>query len=369
MARARAPAGTGGRHESKTVHQQASPCADTPNQELVLSASMPPVTDIHTHIVPAHFPRFADGRESPIGICPGCTQGRADVIVDGKPFRTITDECWNVARRLDTMQRTGIGFQLLSPMPELLSYWRPADIAADLARHVNDSMAEMVRQSPSHFKALGMVPLQAPDLAIEMLHALMACPEFCGVEIGTNINGLPLGDPQFEAFFAAAEQLGAAIFIHPLRPVPGYRTGGPGLMNALAVFPCEIALAAVSLFTSGVLTRHRQLRLAFSHGGGALSLILPRLDHGWDTLPAARQAIAERPSTQARRLYYDSLVYDRDALAFLVAKLGRTQICIGTDQPFAVAEQDPLGRIDGLGLPAPDRARLLRENAARFAGL
>ena len=177
------------------------------------------VTDIHTHVVPARFPGGVSGWVSPIEVRPQCGCGRADVYIDGRQFRTITDECWDTDRRLATMDQCGVDRQVLSPMPELLSFWRPVDEAAALADYVNDCLAEMVARSPDRFAALGMAPLQDPDRAIRMLEAIMVRPGFVGVQIGTNIDGLALGDRRFRAFFAAAESLGAAIFIHPVRPV------------------------------------------------------------------------------------------------------------------------------------------------------
>jgi aminocarboxymuconate-semialdehyde decarboxylase len=326
------------------------------------------VTDIHTHVVPERFPRAASGWVSPIEVRPQCDCGRADVYIDGRQFRTITDECWDTDRRLATMDQSGVGWQVLSPMPELLSFWRPADEAAALADYVNDCLAGMVARAPDRFAALGMTPLQDPDRAIRVLEAIMVRPGFVGVQIGTNIDGLALGDRRFRPFFAAAERLGAAIFIHPVRPVGGYPLAGPAALTALTQFPCETALAAVSIIASGIASEHPRLRLAFSHGGGALSLLLPRLDHGWSASPAVQAAILERPSIQARRFFYDTLVYDRETLLFLISALGKTQLCIGTDQPFSIAEQDPVKRIDALGLTPQDRALLVSRNAARFLG-
>jgi len=326
------------------------------------------VTDIHTHVVPARFPGSVSGSVSPIEILPQCNCGRADVYIDGRQFRTITDDCWDTDRRLATMDQTGIGRQVLSPMPELLSFWRPVDEAAAIADHVNDCLAEMVARSPDRFAALGMAPLQDPDRAIRMLEAIMVRPGFVGVQIGTNIDGLALGERRFRPFFSAAERLRAAIFIHPVRPVDGYPLAGPPVLDALALFPCETALAAVSIMASGIASEHPGLRLAFSHGGGALSLLLPRLDHGWSANRALQTKIQEKPSVQARRFFYDTLVYDRETLLFLISALGKTQLCIGTDQPFAIAEQHPVKRIDALGLAPEDRDLLLTRNAARFLG-
>ena len=326
------------------------------------------VTDIHTHVVPAAFPASMSGSVPLIEVRPCCDCRRAEVFIDGKQFRTVTNDCWDVELRLATMDRTGIDRQILSPMPELLSFWRSASDAASIAGHVNECLALMTERAPARFAALGMVPLQDPDLAIRALEEIMAHPGFAGVEIGTNIAGVSLGDARFRPFFEAAERLNAAIFVHPVKPVLRYPISGPPALDALAIFPCETALAATALIMSGVAAAHPGLRLAFSHGGGALALLLPRLDNGWRESPAVRQAIAELPSAIARRFFYDTLVYDGETLRFLIATFGVRQLCIGTDQPFAIAEKDPLARIRALGLSPDDRRLLLSGNAARFLG-
>lgn len=328
---------------------------------------MNPVTDIHAHFVPAWFPPSLGGEASFIAMNSQCGCSTTDVLIDGARFRTVTDESWRVDRRLAVMDQTGIGRQLVSPMPELLSYWRPAPVAADMCEHVNMQLAELVDECPTRFTALGAVPLQDPDMATAALETLMADKRFAGVELGANINGIPLGDPRFRPFFATAERLGCAILVHPLQPIKGYPI--LGAMNAFAAFPCETALCAVSLMTSGILTDHPNLRLALSHGGGALALLLPRLEHGWETTSQVREALHERPSAMARRMYYDSLVYDPETLGFLIRRFGSERICLGTDRPFAIAEADPVGRIDTLMLSNTDRDLVLRDNASRFAPL
>jgi len=327
-----------------------------------------PVTDIHTHIVPASFPASISGSVPLIDVRPYCDCRRAEVFIDGKQFRTVTSDCWDMDLRLATMDRTGIDRQILSPMPELLSFWRPASDAASIATHVNECLALMTERAPARFAALGMVPLQDPDLAIRTLEEIMAHPGFVGVEIGTNIAGVSLGDSRLSPFFEAAERLNAAIFVHPVKTVLRYPVPGPPALDALAIFPCETALSATALIMSGVATAHPGLRLAFSHGGGALALLLPRLDNGWRESPAVQQTIAELPSALAKRFFYDTLVYDGETLRFLIATFGVRQLCIGTDQPFAIAEKDPVTRIRALGLSLDDRRLLLSGNAARFLG-
>jgi aminocarboxymuconate-semialdehyde decarboxylase len=329
--------------------------------------------DIHTHIVPAKFPAYAGKLVSQHGGAQWPHMAAAhdchhkNVMIDGKNFRTVTDECWDVERRRQAMAQMGIARQVLSPMPELLSYWLPLDDALPLTRHVNDTISAMVARAPDHFVGLGGVPMQDPDVAARELERLMR-DGFRGVELGSNINGAPLGDPRFENFFAAAEQLGAAIFVHALHPAGKERIVGPAGLMAYIGFPLETAYAIASLITGGTLTRHPRLRLAFSHGGGAFASILPRLAHGWKLKPEFAERIGVSPYEHARKLYYDTLVYDEVTLGHLIDTFGVRQLCLGTDFPFDIHERKPVEAVAALKLAVGDVKLLHHDNAARFLG-
>jgi aminocarboxymuconate-semialdehyde decarboxylase len=326
------------------------------------------ITDIHTHVVPASFPKALRQGPGGVEVRPQCDCGRGEVWIDGRHFRTVSNESWAVERRIEVMDRSRIGRQLLSPMPELLGHWLPAPRAADIAAHVNAELAEMVARGRSRFLALGMVTMQEPERAAAEIEALAGIPGFCGIEIGTNVGGVAIGDPRFEPAFAAAVRHGMAVFVHALRPAGIERLVGPPQLSGLVGFPCETALAAVSAITGGLLRRHPGLRIAFSHGGGALGLILPRLERGFETIASLREAIVDSPAGQARQFYYDTLVFDAATLRFLIDRFGVTQLCIGTDRPFALQEEDPVGFVESLGLSAAEEALVLSGNAARYLG-
>ncbi|HZP78247.1 MAG TPA: amidohydrolase family protein [Pseudolabrys sp.] len=325
--------------------------------------------DIHTHIVPADIPAYGGShggaRWPQMAAAHDCHH--KNVMIEGKNFRTVTDECWDVARRIEAMERMGIARQVLSPMPELLSYWLPTEDALALGRHVNGTIAEMMARAPDRFLGLGTVPMQDPDLAAREIETLMD-DGFRGIEIGSNINGAPPGDPKFEPVFAAAEEHGAAIFVHALHPSGKERIVGPPGLMAYIGFPLDTAYAIASLMTGGTLTRHPKLRIAFSHGGGAFASILPRLAHGWGHKPDFAKLIGASPFEQARKLYYDTLVYDPPTLRFLIERFGKTQLCVGTDFPFDIHERKPIEAIAALELSAPDVKLLHHDNAARFLG-
>jgi aminocarboxymuconate-semialdehyde decarboxylase len=325
--------------------------------------------DIHTHIVPEHFPPHA--RAGTDVAWPSMVPAQPchrHVMLSGKVYRTVPDTSWDTTRRSADMDRLRVDRQVLSPMPELLSYWLDGEDGAALSRYLNEQIAAMVARAPNRFFGLGTVPLQDVDRAIAELEHLMGALGLAGVEIGTNIDGVVLGDLALEPFFAAAERLGAAIFVHPLRPCGMERLVGPPLLQQVLAFPGETGLAAASLLTSGTFARHPRLRIALSHGGGTLGSLLPRLRHAWQTFPALRDSVDGDPLESARRFWVDSLVYEQTALQQAIERFGRTQVMVGSDYPFAIADADPVGRIRGLRLDDDTERLLLSGNALRWLG-
>lgn len=329
---------------------------------------MSEIVDVHTHIVPESFPAYAGkGRDVP---WPSMAEAHAchrHVMISGKVYRTVSEGCWSVPRRIEDMGAMRVTRQALSPMPELLSYWLPMPDGGALIRYLNDTIAAMVERAPQRFVGLGAVPLQDVDSAIRELEYLRKLG-FPGVEIASHVNGVSIGDARFEPFFAAAETLGAAVFVHALRPAGQDRIVGP-LPEQAVCFPGDIALACASMITGGIGARHPRLRIAFSHGGGAMAILLPRLVHAWRAVPKARESMAESPADTARRFFYDHLVFDPAAVKFVVASFGASQVLLGSDYPFNMGDPDPLGTLERAGLDAATVAAVTAGNAYRFLGL
>jgi aminocarboxymuconate-semialdehyde decarboxylase len=325
--------------------------------------------DIHTHIVPESFPPYA-GRNADVP-WPSMAEAHAchkHVMISGKVYRTVSDGCWSVPRRIEDMGAMGVTRQAISPMPELLSYWLPLEDARAMVRYLNDQIAAMIGRAPERFVGLGAVPLQDTDCAVREMTYCLKELKFSGVEIASHVNGVSIGDARFEPFFAEAERLGAAIFVHALRPAGQERIVGPFIEQAVC-FPGDIALACASMITGGIGMRHPKLRIAFSHGGGTMAILLPRLVHAWNMFPRAKEALAESPAVTARRFYFDDLVFEPRAIRFLVDTFGDTQIVLGTDYPFAMGDFSPLRTLENARLPADLLQAITAGNAARFLGL
>lgn len=294
--------------------------------------------DTHTHFVPRHIP--AEPGRNPLWPSIELKDTSAAVMVGGKVFRMIDSRSWDACRRLDDMAVDDVDLQVVSPMPELLSHWFPPEDADALCRHVNERIAALCADHPQHFIGIGMVPMQDVALAVRRIDGIKSLG-LRGFEVGTHINGMALGDARLNDVYAAAEQAGLMLMIHPLHPLGLDRMGGRSELAAVAAFPLETAFAAVSLMTHGVLERFPKLRILLSHGGGALSWLVPRLHHAYTMGPPLQSLFARDPTEIARSFYYDTILYDGPALRYLADKVGRDRLVVGSDYPFTIKQDKP----------------------------
>lgn len=287
-------------------------------------------------------------------------------MIGEKPFRPLDNRSWDAARRLEDMDRDDVTVQVLSPMPELLSYWHtPAD-AILICDAVNAQMAEMIARHPGRFRGLGAVPLQDPAAATRYLKRIRNEFGLSGIELGSNINGTMLGDPSFDGFYAEAEALGLSIFVHALHPIAAKAAGMPPVDTAFVYFPIDVAMAAASIAMGGVLDRFPRLRIAFSHGGGALGSIVGRMDTGWQATDGYGGRMLERPSATIRKMFFDSNVLDPHYLCYLVREVAPDHIFAGTDYPYPIRQQDPARFISDLPLSEAQIQSLNWEAAETF---
>lgn len=305
--------------------------------------------DIHTHFVPGSIPQAAVRNPLWPSIERRGTDGAA-VMVGGKVFRVIDSRSWDAKRRIDDMSADDVDVQVISPMPELLSHWFPAADADALCRHINEGIAELCHAHPGKFIGIGMAAMQDAALAVERLDEIKSLG-LRGIEIGSHIDGIPLGDSRLHEIYAAAEQIGLMVMVHPLHPLGLDRMGGRPELAAVAAFPLETAFAAVSLMTGGVTERFPKLRILLSHGGGALPWILPRLRHARTIGPPLDRLFPRDPGEMVKSFYYDSILYDDVALDHLMSKVGVDRIVAGSDYPFAIKQDRPAEFVEqALGL-------------------
>ncbi len=334
-------------------------------------ASRTPATiDVHTHVIPPGWEdwatKFGGARWPRLVERDAC---HATIMTGEQFFRDVDDRSWNAERRIEDMDRLGIGCQALSPPPVMFCYWADARANEAFARMQNEHVAGLVARHPSRFIGMATVPLQDPARAVEELRR---CRERLGlraVEIGSCPAGRDFDDPELFPFFEACAQLDVAIFVHPAVPLAGQDRLTKYYFPLIVGNPLETALAASKLIYGGVLERLPALRVCFAHGGGAFPFTLARLDHGWKVRPEGPAAIPRPPREYARRLYFDSLTLSPANLRFLVEQFGADHVVIGSDYPFDMGAVDPVGAVGEAGLPAAARTQIEGATAARFLGL
>lgn len=290
----------------------------------------------------------------------------ASVEVNRRQFQQIGRKLNVIDARIEEMDALGIDVQAISPVPPQLYYFAEPGLGRQAAQLVNDGIAAAVACHPKRLVGMGTVPLQAPELAIIEMQRCVRELGLRGIEISSNVAGRELADPLFRPFFAAAEQLDVLLFLHPLGFTHGQRLSDH-YFNNLIGNPLEAAIAVGHLIFGGVLDRYPGLKLCVAHGGGYLPTYWGRMDHAWRTRSDCRQFIEKPPSEYLRRLYFDTVVYDRRHLRFLVETYGAEHLLMGTDYPFDMAEPDPMSF--HAELDAGDREKILGANAARLLKL
>ncbi len=326
--------------------------------------------DVHTHILPKEIPdwkrRFGYGGFVKLEHHkPCCARMLKD---DGKFFREVEDNCWSAEKRIEEYHNSGVDVQVLSTVPVMFSYWAKPSDGAEISKFLNDGIAEIIQKFPKKFIGLGTVPMQDTRLAIE---ELKRCKQIglVGVQIGTNVNQLNLGEPQFFDFFKACEEAEIAVFVHPWEMM-GESNMQKYWLPWLVGMPAETSRAICSLIFSGVLERCKNLRICFAHGGGAFPFTLGRIEHGFQVRPDLCAVDNKRnPREYLGKFWFDSLVHDELMLDYLIRLVGADKIALGTDYPFPLGEEVAGSLIESMSFGDETKSKLLHGAALEWLGL
>lgn len=302
--------------------------------------------DIHAHMVPEDFIR--DLAAAVPSAAPVIVKRDSEWWFEypgGRVSGPIPEGMFNVGSRIADMDRAGVSIQAISVPPPHFNYRLEDEAAAIAAQLHNDSMIRAARQHPDRFVVLGHLPMQSEGYALAELERLVAIDEVVGLELGTNVAGINLGDPRHEAVWHAIDKAGLSVVLHPGADVAGVDRMHDHYIHNYVGNPTDSTVAAASLLFQGVLSRNERLRIALLHGGGFLPYQIGRFDHGWSVRPESRTLLTEPPSTLLHRFWFDTLTHDDLSLRFLHDRVRDDRLCLGSDYPFDMANPDPVGAL------------------------
>jgi aminocarboxymuconate-semialdehyde decarboxylase len=324
-----------------------------------------PIIDMHTHAISKRVEPLVAGHYDPMDNPYRRDMSPESRDTDAEQGKLLPRLMLDVAARREMMQRMGVDFQVIAPAPAQQHYWANEDLQVALSRVQNEDIAALVAEDPAHFAGMGTLPMRFPARAIEEAVHAVETLGLRGFQIDTRVENLELSDATFDPLYARLAKLRVPLFVHPLGFSHGQRLAPFFMVNSLGQ-PVEEAIAISHFIMGGVLDRHPDLDVVIAHGGGFLPFYAGRMDHAWKVRPEVRRLTAEAPSTYLKRLWFDTCVFSTDLIETLVAVAGADRVMMGSDYPFDMGDEDPVGRVNKTNLSDADKQKLLYGNAGRL---
>ena len=325
--------------------------------------------DTHTHIIPKNIPDFAKkfGYGQFIQLNHH-SKGRAWMMQGEVKFREIVENCWDAEVRIKEMAQHKADMQVICTIPVMFSYWAKAKDGLEVSQFLNDDIANTINKYPGKFIGLATVPLQDSKLAVQELERCMKMG-YKGVQIGSNINNKNLNEAEFSEFFAACENLNAAILVHPWQMM-GQEHMSKYWLPWLVGMPAEISRAVCSMIFGGIFEKYPKLKVCFAHGGGSFLPTVSRIEHGWECRPDL-VAIDNKhnPKKYLGKFWVDSHVCDHKMLQYVIDMIGAEKVMQGSDYPFPLGEAVPGELVRSAPINDSQKKMILGESAKTWLGI
>ena len=325
--------------------------------------------DMHAHVFTPSCQKLVEGLMAPEMEPFSYWAGKETNEYQVKHTQAIFPKLTDVSVRLADMDAMGIDVQAISTSPLQYYYGVDPDIGRKSSRAINERLAEVAASNPDRFVALGTAPMQDGQAAVSELEHCMKKLGFRGMEIGTNVAGVEIADKRFERFWRRAEELGAVVFLHPIGFTEPSRLTQHFLTNIIGN-PLDTTVALAHIVFGGVLERYPKLKIVAAHGGGYMGHYPARMDHAYKVRPECHDHISRPPSHYLKKIYYDTMVFDRKQLEHLVNVWGADHVVIGTDYPYDMGYYKPVELVEGTAsLSRAEKNAIIGGNAAKLLGL
>ena len=294
--------------------------------------------DMHTHIMPKHLPRWAEkfGYDGFIHL-DHHKDGWARMMQGDKFFREINENCWNPEVRINEYLEFKTHVQVVCTIPVLFAYFAKPEDGLEVAKFLNDDLADLVHKYPKNYIGLGTIPMQDVDLSVQELHRIKQIG-LHGIQIGSNIENKNLNEPEFFPIWEACEQLDLAVMVHPWNMM-GKKYMDRYWLPWLVGMPAETSRAMCSMIFGGVFDRFPKLRVNFCHASGAFLATLGRIEHGFNCRPdlvAVDNPV--NPRNYCGKYWVDCITHDSLMLEYILKLQGSKRVTLGSDYPFPLGD-------------------------------
>lgn len=321
------------------------------------------VIDVHAHLAPLRLIEQVHRGELTF---PGIEVREHDstytvAFNGGAPTRPIAPGLSDLGKRTAWLDQNGIDRQVVGGWLDIFGYDLPAEEGAEWSAALTDALRQMAVEEP-RLTVLGTVPLQDPKRAAEALRKQVSSG-LAGIMIATRAAGRDLDNAVFTPFWEAADETGAVVFLHPGFGSANERYNDFGLINGLGRLE-DTTVTLARLLYAGIPERCAEAKIVVAHAGAALPYVLGRLTRNH----LLNKDTTHDPVASFRNLYFDSVVFDPDALQLLIGKVGAERVMLGSDYPFPIGDLEPRKLVAAMQVSDEVKRDIEGRNAARLFG-
>jgi aminocarboxymuconate-semialdehyde decarboxylase len=313
------------------------------------------VIDVHTHMLTLDWIELLRQHGGCKYSVKNTRAGQNAIHLYDAPFMTLMPGMWDYDLRIRAMDEARVDVAIVSlTCPNV--FWGGQEVSLRAAQMVNDSMAEQQRARPDRIRWFASLPWQyADDAKAELARA---CGNGAvGVMVLGSIDGDDLTDPKFAPVWSEIDKRALPVLVHPTAP-QGLRDMHMDQFNMIPPvgFMFDTTLAFARMIYAGFIDKYPNLKLIAAHGGATLPYLAGRLDRCHEMIPACSEVIKDKPSTYLQRIWYDTVVYEQDALELCIKVAGSDErVLYGSDYPHNIGDMAGcLARVNAL---KPDAAR------------
>jgi len=318
--------------------------------------------DVHNHFYPTRFLKQLEKDGATAGMTVEKDEwGRQILVQHGNRVVTITPPMNNINQRMDDMDKAGFTVQILTLSAPSVDIF-PAGIGETLAKVVNDEIAGICSEHPSHFMAFATLPFMDPDRTVKELERCIDELKFQGACMGSNINGMGLDNELLYPFYERMSDYDLPIHIHPRAPADKGTYKDYRLVPMIG-FEVDLCIAVIRLIMGGVMDRFPNLKFIVSHLGGAIPYLAERIQNCYEAYPECQQNISGPAKDYLKRFYYDTVSFFEPALMCAYSFLGAGRLILGSDYPHVIGDiHEAITSIEQLKIPQRDKEMIYSGN-------